>query len=112
MAWRVTIRIGSKVTKHRADNAAEAVTVLERELTSADARRDETQAFVRTYAPEDQVAARGEVTGGGAPWTRAHGGIDVRGDGSMEAYTGKVTRRPVSPGDGESPFAALLRALS
>lgn len=112
MAWRVTIRIGSKVTKHRADGAADAVAILERELAGADARRDETRALVRTYAPQQQVAARGEIRGDGPPWGRAHGGVDVRGDGAIEAYTGRVTRRLVAPHDGESPFAALLRALS
>lgn len=112
MGWRVTIRIGPRVTKHRAGSADEAVTVLERELTSAEARREETRAFVRTYSPQQQVAARGEVTGGGAPWARAHGGIDVRGDGAMEAFTGRVTRRLVEQGPGETPFDALRRALS
>ncbi len=111
MGWRVTIRIGSKVTKHRAESAADAVAILEDALTSADARRDETRALTRSYSPQQQVAARGEITGG--TWrARTHGGIDVRGDGSMEAYTGKVSRRLVSEQDGETPFAALLRALS
>lgn len=112
MAWRVTIRIGPKVTKHAADSVAEAVSVLERELTGAGARRDELRALTRTYAPQQQVAARGEIRSGGPPWGRTHGGVDVRGDGSMEAYTGRVTRQLVEPQDGESPFAALLRALS
>lgn len=111
MAWRVTIRIGPKVTKHAAGSVSEAVSVLERELTGAGARRDELRALTRTYAPQQQVAARGEVRTG-PPWARVHGGVDVRGDGSMEAYTGRVTRQLVEPQDGESPFAALLRALS
>lgn len=112
MAWRVTIRIGPKVTKHRADTAQDAVAILERELTGADARRDEARALVRTFTPQQQVAARGEVRGGGSAFARLHGGVDVRGDGSMEAYTGRVTRTLVEERDGESPFAALLRALS
>lgn len=112
MAWRVTIRIGPKVVKHRAASAADAVALLERELTGADARRDEQRALVRTYTPQEQVAARGEVRGGGPPWARPGGGIDVRGDGSMEAYTGRVSRRLVAQEAGETPFDALLRALS
>jgi hypothetical protein len=112
MAWRVTIRIGPRVTKHRAPDAAEAIAVLERELTGADARRDEQRALLRTYAPQEQVAARGEVRSGGPPWARAHGGVDVRGDGSMEAYTGRVARRLVAQEAGETPFDALRRALS
>lgn len=112
MGWRVTIRIGPRVTKLRADSASAAVTLLERELTSADARRDETRALVRTYSPQQQVAARGEIRGGGPPWARAHAGVDVRGDGAMEAYTGRVTRRLVAQERGESPFDALRRVLS
>lgn len=112
MAWRVTIRIGPKVTKHRADTAEDAVAVLERELTGAGARRDEQRALLRTYSPQEQVAARGEVRGGGPPWARVSGGVDVRGDGSMEAYTGRVTRRLIAQEAGETPFDALRRALS
>lgn len=112
MGWRVTIRVGPRVTKRRAQSAAEAVAILERELTGAEARRDEARALVRTYSPQQQVAARGELAGGGPPWARTHGGIDVRGDGTMEAYTGRVSRRLVEQEAGESPFDALLRALS
>lgn len=112
MAWRVTIRIGSKVTKHRAGTASDAIALLERELAVPDSRRKETRALSRTYAPQQQVAARGEVRGGGSVLARRHGGVDVRGDGSMEAYTGRVSRRLVEPDAGESPFAALLQALS
>ncbi|MGK2937307.1 MAG: hypothetical protein ACSLFR_05835 [Solirubrobacteraceae bacterium] len=111
MAWRVTIRIGPKVTKHPAPSVEEAVAILERELTGAGARRDELRALTRTYTPQQQVAARGEVRTG-PPWAPVQGGIDVRGDGSMEAYTGRVTRQVVEERNGESPFAALLRALS
>ena len=108
-AWRVTIRIGPKVRKLRAQSAQDAVDLLETELTSAGARRDEVNALTRTYSPQQQVAARGEIAGG-IRGPRA--GVDVRGDGSSEAYTGRITRRLIEQRDGESAFDALRRTLS
>ena len=110
MRWRVTIRIGSKVRKRRADTAAEAVDLLEHELLDRDARREEARALTRTYSPQQQVAARGEIASGRFGGTRA--GVDIRGDGSAEAFTGRVTRRLVEQRDGESAFDALHRVLS
>ena len=39
-------------------------------------------------------------------------GADVRGDGSIEAYRGKVTREVVKQERGESAFDALRRVLA
>ena len=61
----------------------------------------------REYAPETQVAGRFELRG-----PRARGGIDVRGDGSAEAFTGRIVKRPVERDDGETAVQALTRAIS
>jgi hypothetical protein len=61
----------------------------------------------REYAAQDQVAGRFEVRGPGV-----RGGMDVRGDGSRVAYTGRIRKAVVEPRSGESVLAALGRTLS
>jgi hypothetical protein len=86
----------------------EALDALEARLSEIAARTDlpETTVFKRDIAPVAQVAARGSVTG-----PRAHGGVDVRGDGSSEAWTGRWARNVVERRRKESAYAALRRAL-
>ena len=107
-AWRVTVRRGPKVSKHGAGSLAEALDALETEARVAanTTRRGTIDLRVRAFEPADQVAARVELRGPGA-----RAGFDVRGDGSVQAWTGRVRRRLVEPRDDETPFDALRRVL-
>ena len=64
--------------------------------------------LIRRLQPVQIVVARLELTGPG----RLRAGVDVRGDGSSEAFTGRVRRRVVEQRDDESPYDALRRELS
>ncbi len=67
---------------------------------------------LRRYEPAEQVLARIELAGPERRHASTHAGIDVRGDGSTEAYLGRIRRRPIEDQDeAESAVAALRRAL-
>ncbi|HEX5925023.1 MAG TPA: hypothetical protein VFY45_14425 [Baekduia sp.] len=111
-AFRTIIRRRDGETeKRRFATLAEAVDELETELRSvasviARAPRVE-RALGREYEPAEQVAVRGELRGPG----RLRAGVDVRGDGTVVAFTGVVRRRPIELGDREDAWAGLRREL-
>ena len=69
-------------------------------------RRETTSAFVRDYQPDELVALRLEIRGRGVC-----GGIDLRGDGSEEPYTGRIRRKAIEAAPGENAVSALRRSL-
>ena len=107
--WRVTVRSGPKVEKAKAESWEEAVDLAVREarVLANGPRRGTVDLRVRTFAPEQQVAGRVELTG---PGVRA--GIDVRGDGEAEAWSGRIRRRVVEPEERETPYDALRRFVA
>jgi hypothetical protein len=108
--YTVTTRVGSSVDRRRFDDLDAALTELEgrgRELAASADARPVGPKLMRRFEPVQQVLARLELRGPG----RLRAGIDVRGDGSTEGYTGRVRRRLLEQAGGEDAFAALRRAL-
>jgi hypothetical protein len=113
MAYTVTIRTGPKITRARHESLAGAIDALERELTTLGptGRRDTQRALSREYEPGEQVAARGELAGPSRLRPRVRAGADLRGDGSIAVYRGKVRRELIERRRDEGAFDALRRAL-
>ena len=110
MPYTVTIRQGPKVTRERYAELEAAVGAVEergRELQRGADARAVGGGLIRRIEPVQQVVARLELRGPG----RVRAGVDVRGDGSSEAYTGRVRRRLVEQRAGEDAYGALRRAL-
>lgn len=106
MPWRLTLRVGPKVTRSDFPSLDEAIAGLRSGLEAVP-RRSTVDLRVRSFEPVQQVAARGELAGP----RRARGGVDVRGDGSAEAFVGRLRRTVLEPEPDEDAFSALRRAL-
>ena len=112
--WRLTVRAGPRVDRDSFDELGQALDALERrgrELAQT-APREAVDAKIRQFEPVQQVVARLEVAGPQALMPRARAGVDVRGDGSTEAFLGRVRRAVIEQRKGEDAFTALRRALS
>ncbi|NLT06826.1 MAG: hypothetical protein GXY03_11035 [Solirubrobacterales bacterium] len=108
--FRVTVRDGPRVTRERYDDAGQALAAVDRHVAALEhgaSARPLGGTLVRRFEPVQQVVGRVELRGPG----RVRGGIDVRGDGSAEAYTGRLRRVLVEQQDNETPLAALRRTL-
>ena len=108
--YTLVIRAGPKVDRELHETLGDALESLERHGRALEAGVD-TRAvgggLVRRFDPVQQVAARLELSGRGRP----RAGVDVRGDGSSEAWTGRIRRRLIEQRRGESSYDALRREL-
>lgn len=107
-AYKLTVRRRGDVARERFASLSDALAALAARVDelAPGARRRPERALARAIDPVAQVAVRVEVAGRGV-----HGGVDIRGDGSMEAFTGRWRRAVVAPRPGESAHDALRRAL-
>jgi hypothetical protein len=110
----LTVRAGPRVERRRFDDLEAALDAAEargREL-ARDAPRGAVDLKYKRYEPIQQVVARIELAGPERLVPSVRGGVDVRGDGSTEAYVGRVRRQLVEQQKGENAYGALRRALA
>ena len=108
--YTVTVRAGAKVRKEQHSDLDSALAALEQEgrvLEGSADGRAQGGTLIRRLEPVQIVIGRMELAGPG----KLRAGIDVRGDGSSEAFTGRFGRQVVEQRGGESPYDALRRAL-
>ncbi len=111
MACRLTIRAGARVERERHRGLGDALAALEAradELAGSAPAHAMGGRALRRFEPVQQVIGRIELRGDDG----VRGGVDVRGDGSVEAFTGRMRRTLVDQRPGESPYEALARALA
>ncbi len=109
--YRLTVRVGPKVERHRfdeLDRTLEAAERRARELAATANAKTVDPKLTRSFKPVQQVVARIELFGPG----RLRAGLDVRGDGSVEGYTGRIRRMLIEQRSGESAYDALRRELN
>ena len=109
----MTVRSGPKVDRERFDDLDAALDALEsrgRALEKS-ASRDSVDIKLRTFDPIQQVSARIELAGPERLLPKVRAGVDIRGDGSTEAYLGRVRRQLVDQRRSEGAYKALRRAL-
>jgi hypothetical protein len=112
--WKLTVRVGPKVTRSTFVAVAEALDELEaraREL-AVTAPDKVVDAKFKRFKPVEQVVARLELAGPERFVSSVRVGVDVRGDGSMEAYRGRVRREVIAERDSESALTALRRTVA
>lgn len=111
MSYTLTIRQGARVTREPYPELAAALGAIEEkghELERGAGARPRGGALMRRLEPVQQVVGRLELSGP----RRLRAGVDVRGDGSAEAFVGRVRKRLVEQRARESAYDALRRELT
>jgi hypothetical protein len=113
LPWKLTVRAGPRVKRHRFTALEEALDALEDhgQALARDATSRSVDLKYKRYEPVQRVAARIELAGPERLLPSVRAGVDVRGDGSTEAYLGRVRREIVEQRGQESSYRALRRAL-
>ena len=110
-SYTVIARRGPKVQRLRFDDLDAALEAIEEHGREAERGAHAAPAgggLMRRIEPVQQVVARLELRGP----QRLRAGVDVRGDGSSECYTGRVRRKLIEQRGGESAYDALRREVA
>lgn len=111
--YTLKVREGSQVTRQRfaaPDELFEAVERISEEMSDR-ADRQPVKSMFRDYEAIELVHGRVEVSIATGRFKHRRGGVDVRRDGSIEAYVGRTNRTVVEPTPGETIPQALRREL-
>ena len=109
-SWAVIVRDGPRVKREKFPDRESALAAVEdrgRELERGADAKAVGGKMMRRIEPVQQVVGRIEVRASGV-----RAGVDVRGDGSAEAFTGRIRRRIIEQRAGEDAYDALRRALA
>jgi hypothetical protein len=112
--WRVTVRVGPRVERATHPSLPAALGAVEARAArlAQDVGRAPVDVRYRRFEPAQQVAARLELAGPERLLPSIRAGIDVHGDGSSEAYVGRMRRQVVKARRRESAVQALRRELA
>jgi hypothetical protein len=108
--YTVTTRVGPKVERRRYAGLDDALLAIEAEGRRLEGKADARPVgggLMRRIDPVQRVVGRVELAGP----RRLRAGVDVRGDGSSEGFTGRVRRSLIEQRPGESVYAALRRTV-
>jgi hypothetical protein len=108
--YAVTVRTRGKVERERYESLAAAREAIGRRAYELEHDRSGGAVggtLLRRIDPVAQVVGRLELAGP----RRLRAGVDVRGDGSSEAFRGRVRRSLIEQRRGESACDALARVL-
>ena len=108
--YTVKTRHGPRFERERYDDLDAALAGVERAtqaILDGPTATTVSPPLIREFEPVHQVLGRVELSGP----KRLHAGIDVRGDGSMVAFTGRLRRTLIEVGSGENALGALGRTL-
>jgi len=112
--WRLTVRSGPRVEHSSYEGLDQLLDALEargRELARS-APDSSVDTKLKRFEPAQQVVARLELSGPERILPSVRAGVDVRGDGSTEAFRGRIRRAMLEQRADEDAFTVLRRALS
>ncbi len=112
--WTLKVRDGPRIERTQFADLDKALRALDRRIDELEptSHREDVHLLKRKIDAARLVSVRFELFGPGRFMPAFRGGIDLRGDGSMEAFTGRSRRTLIDQGKRESPVQALRRVAT